>query len=304
MAYLKKTLLPLSFLGLFFGIAIWRYAATGKVFYLLNFGYIGFALALGIFLSAILPKRKLATARRVAQLLIGIYLLVYVGIVAKEDLQIEGFWFYLFSGYFAGATLHYFIAKIVGPLVFNRGWCGWACWTAMVLDMLPWKRPVKPIARKLSHARYIHFALVFIAVAALFFLTEYGRSFRHREGVELLWLLIGNLVYYAIGIILAALLKDNRAFCKYLCPIPSLMKVGARYSLLKNEIDAVKCVECGKCEQNCPMQIPILHYKKNQQRISSTECILCQTCESVCPKDAIKMTFRIDKRRGGWTLRL
>ncbi len=42
-------------------------------------------------------------------------------------------WFFLFTGVFEAATIHYAVAKIFGPLVFGRGWCGYACWTAMVL---------------------------------------------------------------------------------------------------------------------------------------------------------------------------
>ena len=49
-------------------------------------------------------------------------------------MQIEGFLYYLFTGVFEAATIHYAIAKIFGPLLFGRGWCGYACWTAMVLD--------------------------------------------------------------------------------------------------------------------------------------------------------------------------
>ena len=35
------------------------------------------------------------------------------------------------------------------------------------------------------------------------------------------------------------------------------MKIGARFSLLKNEIDSNKCIECRKCEVNCPIQIKL-----------------------------------------------
>lgn len=297
MKFFKKMVIPSLLLFLFIGIAIWRYCATGKVFYLFNFGYIGFGLSFGIFLSIVLPKNKIGTARRVAQLLIGFYLLVYVGILAKEDLQIEGFWFYLFSGYFAGATLHYFIAKIIGPVIFNRGWCGWACWTAMVFDLMPWKKPTVPIHKKAALLRYVHFFIIAISMALLYFYSDYGKNFRRTEAVELYWLLIGNFAYYVLGIILAAILRDNRAFCKYVCPIPAFMKVGAKFALLKNEIDPKKCIECKACEKRCPMQIKLMDYKKAGTRILSTECILCQTCESVCPNDAIQMTFKIDRRK-------
>ena len=148
--------LPLLFIAIFYGVAWWRYSATGKVFYVYNFGYIGTALALGIFLSSAMPERHILWGRRIAQFLVGSYLLVYVGFIRRENMQIEGFFFYLFAGVFAGATLHYFIAKVAGPAVINRGWCGWACWTAMVLDLLPWKRSPGRY-RKWGIVRYVHF---------------------------------------------------------------------------------------------------------------------------------------------------
>ena len=297
MKFINKLFLPALFLFIFVVIALWRYFATGKVFYLINFGYIGFSLALGLFLSNVLPKQKIGTARRIAQLLIGLYLLVYVGIISREDLQIEGFWIYLFSGYFAGATLHYIIAKIFGTVIFNRGWCGWACWSAMIFDLMPWKKPTRPVNKKMTSIRYVHFTVILLTMFILYFFSDFGKNFRRKETVELCWLLIGNIMYYTIGIILAAVLHDNRAFCKYVCPIPVFMKIGSRFSLLKNEIDSKKCIECRKCEENCPMQIRLLDYKNKGCRIMSTECIFCQTCESVCPKDAVRMTFKWDKKR-------
>lgn len=69
--------------------------------------------------------------------------LVYLGhgVVVPENMQIEGFWLWLLSGAAQASVMHCAIAKIFGPLVTNRGWCGWACWTAAVLDLLPGKVP-------------------------------------------------------------------------------------------------------------------------------------------------------------------
>ena len=33
-------------------------------------------------------------ARRAAQLLVGLYMLVYLGFICGENMQIEGFWYY------------------------------------------------------------------------------------------------------------------------------------------------------------------------------------------------------------------
>ena len=116
---------------------------------------------------------------------------------------------FLFTGVFEAATIHYAVAKIFGPLVFGRGWCGYACWTAMVLDFLPYKVPRGP-RKKIGWIRYITFAVSLVFVAALF-LAKVGNIERSMFRA----FITGNVIYYAIGIILTYAFKDNRAFCKY-----------------------------------------------------------------------------------------
>lgn len=289
----KTIAIPASVALFFYSIAIWLYVETGGAFYLYNFGYIGTALSIGIFLGRALPKKHILWGRRIAQLLIGLYILGYVGFISKENMQIEGFFSYLLMGVFAGATLHYFLAKIVGPFIFNRGWCGWACWTAMVLDLLPWKKPQQGRLHFAGAIRYVHFAISLLLVLWFWFGLDKGYLLRQPD-IELRWLVVGNVLYYIIGILLALLLRDNRAFCKYICPIPALLKLGARFSLMKVAIDDEKCTECGLCEKHCPMDIKLLEYKRAKQRVLSTECISCTTCMNVCPRSAIDMTFKFD----------
>ena len=122
---------------IFEAVAITLWLTKDNIFYLFNFSYIGLSISLGIFLFI----KKYKHARRIVQLLVGLYMLIYLGIICNENMQIEGFWYYLFTGVFEAATIHYTVAKIFGPLLFGRGWCGYACWTAMVLDFLPYKSP-------------------------------------------------------------------------------------------------------------------------------------------------------------------
>ncbi len=277
----------------FYFVAIWRYTATKDVFYLYNFLYLGTAISTGVFLSSALPKSKALYGRRIVQLLVGLYMLGYLGIISRENMQIEGFIVYLLAGIFAASTLHYFIAKIAGPLVFGRGWCGWACWTAMVLDFLPWKKPQGGRIKKLGFLRYVHLAISVSIVLYFWFILGKGRFLLEPE-TALLWLIVGNAFYYISGIILAVALKDNRAFCKYLCPVSLIMKIPSRFSLLKIRIDKEKCRDCKLCEINCPMNVKLLAYKNKGERILSSECILCTTCIKVCPFDAIGITFGTD----------
>ncbi|WP_462281941.1 4Fe-4S binding protein [Salinivirga cyanobacteriivorans] len=178
------------------------------------------------------------------------------------------------------------IAKIGGTFLFGRGWCSWACWTTMVMDFFPWMRPRKGRLRHLGTLRYVHFAIALVLILLLWFVYEM-KDFDKHSVIELNWLIIGNLFYFAVAIILTIVLKDNRAFCKYVCPIPVLMKFGSRFSIWKIKIEPEKCTECRLCETNCPMNVQLLSYMKNNQRVHSSECIACQQCVNVCPEEAV-----------------
>ena len=276
MNQLRKYIPSILLFALFEVVAIVLWLWKDNVFYLLNFTYIGGCLAFG---TALFTAGKPHT-RHFVQLAVGSYMLVYLGIISRENMQMEGFWYYLFLGVFEAATIHYAIAKIFGPLFFGRGWCGYACWTAMVLDFLPYKKPRKPRIEKLGILRYVMFALSFTLVASLF-LTHVA----HLEKIMFYLFLIGNLLYYGVGIALAYIFKDNRAFCKYVCPITVFLKPMSYYSLLRVHCDESKCVHCEKCLRVCPMDVEV--NKESRTRKNGTECILCYECTKVCPVKAL-----------------
>ena len=256
-------------------IAVTLWLTKQNLFYLFNFSYIGTSLAIGFFLFQFQYKH----ARRVAQFLVGTYMFVYLGLICNENMQIEGFWYYLFTGVFEAATIHYAVAKIFGPLIFGRGWCGYACWTAMILDLLPYKTPRQP-RKKWGFIRYITFALSFVFVSALFL-----AQVNHMEKIMFWTFLIGNFVYYAVGVMLAFALKDNRAFCKYICPITVFLKPMSYFTLMRVKCDKSKCISCGKCRKVCPMDVDMTD--NSRKRENGTECILCFECVKACPKKAL-----------------
>ena len=110
----------------------------------------------------------------------------------------------------------------------------------------------------------------------------------------LVWLVGGNAFYFVSAIILAFALSDNRAFCKYLCPITAILKFTSRLSLLKIEGEPEKCTQCGACVKACPMDINIMEYVNSGERVLSTECIFCLTCTTVCPEEILNDTFKMD----------
>lgn len=272
---MKKIFLPLIMLAVFETVAITLWLTQNNIFYLFNFSYIGMSVSFSIFLFI----KKYTDARRFAQILVGLYMLVYLGFICSENMQIEGFWYYLFTGMFEAATIHYAVAKIIGPLFFGRGWCGYACWTAMVLDFLPYKISKTP-RKQITWIRYITFAISLIFVSALF-LAHVGNI----EEIMFWAFIIGNIIYYAVGIILALVFKDNRAFCKYICPITIFLKPMSYFSLLRIKCDKSKCISCGKCKSVCPMEVDVTD--NSRKRKNGTECILCFACVKNCPKDAL-----------------
>ena len=272
---LKKFILPAMMWLIFEIIAITLWLTKKNIFYLFNFSYIGTSLAIGFLLFQLQYKY----ARRIAQFLVGAYMLVYLGLMCNENMQIEGFWYYLFTGVFEAATIHYAVAKIFGPFIFGRGWCGFACWTAMILDLLPYKIPQQP-RKSWGWIRYITFVLSFIFVSGLFL-----AQVKNMEQIMFWLFLIGNSFYYIVGIFLAFTLKDNRAFCKYICPITVFLKPASYFSLLRIKCDKSKCVSCGKCKKVCPMNVDVTD--NSRKRKNGTECILCFECKKVCPKNAL-----------------
>ena len=273
--FLKKYALVLLIGGVFEAVAVSLWLTKNNLFYLFNFSYIGISLSLGIFLLG----RKYPYARRVVQLLVGLYMLLYLGLINRENMQIEGFWYYLFTGVFEAATIHYAVAKIFGPLIFGRGFCGYACWTAMVLDFLPYKTRALP-RKSIGWIRYLTFALSFLFVSTLF-LLKVG----NLERIMFWAFLIGNLAYYLVGIALAFLFKDNRAFCKYICPVTVFLKPASYFSLVRIRCDEEKCISCGKCKRVCPMDVEMTD--NSRKRKNGTDCILCMECVKVCPKGAL-----------------
>ena len=222
-------------------------------------------------------------ARMICQFGVGIYMLIYLCLILRENMQLSGFFYYLFLGVFQAATLHYFVAKIAGPFLFGHGWCGYACWTAIILDLLPFKVPKShDRVPKLGLMRYVVFMIILGFTSTLFIF-----KIQNLDNIIFIIFILGNILYHVVGIALAFFFKDNRAFCKYFCPITTFLKPCSYFSLMRIKKVEEKCIECKKCVKVCPMDVDMLDNRHSRE--NGTECILCGTCVRVCPKKALKM---------------
>lgn len=288
----SKMLVPGAVMLAFWIMAFSMWRSSGEIMALFFFGYIGTSAGIGLGLYAALPKKQKPLGRRLALFMIGTFLFGFAGLLGAENIQIEGFFFGLLAGVVQASVTHYLIAKIFGPLLFGRLWCGWACWTVMILDLLPFTRPSGRLPGRWGWLRYLHFGLSLALALLLFFLFDFRAGVTGRTAVT--WFLVGNAFYYTIGIVLAYTLKDNRAFCKYVCPITVPLKLATTISLLRVGGEAERCNSCMACVKMCPMDIRIPDYIKNGRRVLSTECSLCQTCITVCAPEALKLSFGLD----------
>ncbi|MDP2955427.1 MAG: 4Fe-4S binding protein, partial [Longimicrobiales bacterium] len=153
-------------------------------------------------------------------------------------MQIEWLFLSLLAGLGAGVVVHYAIAKVLGPLLIGRLWCGWACWTLMVLDLLPFQRSPGRLPGRWEWLRYAHFAASFALIAVLW--RAFGLGAGHGSVAALQWMVVGNLLYYATAVAMAFALRDNRAFCKYVCPVTVPLKATSRFSVLKIRGDMLR----------------------------------------------------------------
>ena len=102
---------------LFEAVAVTLWLTKDNFFYLLNFSYIGACLGLG---TALFTAGK-RYARHFVQLAVGSYMLLYLGVISRENMQIEGFWYYLFLGVFEAATIHYAVAEDLWSVAVRTG---------------------------------------------------------------------------------------------------------------------------------------------------------------------------------------
>ncbi len=192
---------------------------------------------------------------------------------------------YLFSG-----VIHYAIAKVLGPFIWGRGFCGWACWTAAILDWLPIKEN-RPIPQKYT---YIRIPVFILSLLIPYLVLASGYDYMHHhvnpqfgKWHQFIWFLVGNGIYYLTAIPLAFIFHKRRAFCKIACPVSLVMKAQTKVAMIKRKPTGNACTACGLCNKHCPMDIDVMSYIQAGKPIRSSECILCHMCEHVCPVQAI-----------------
>jgi ferredoxin-type protein NapH len=219
--------------------------------------WIGAAISTGWLISQVRGKGDPDLGRRVSILSIVPVFIIFLGIFQRENMQIEETVFYmayfLSAAIFTRCLIHFTVAKVIGPLIWGRGFCGWACWIAAVTDWLPIKEN-RPIPKKLTWIRVpvlvLSLLVPLILVVMAFIQTQKFHQF--------IFFLCGTAAYYAIAVILAFAFRKKRAFCKIVCPVSLVMKLQSKISLIKFVKPSGKpCSSCGACNRVCLMDVDV-----------------------------------------------
>ncbi|MBC7765831.1 MAG: 4Fe-4S binding protein [Hyphomonadaceae bacterium] len=190
-------------------------------------------------------------------------------------------------------TLILFAITLVLAIVFRRSFCGLICpfgalqeFFAKLGKKLFGKRFVIP--KKMDKPfRFLKYVILFITVfyawkTAGLWMAPYDpwSAYAHLpEGLGSVWESSAAGLIILVITIVGSMLYD-RFFCKYLCPMGALYGIIGKispYRVVRNED---KCVNCGLCTKNCPVNIDVQHTNE----VKTAECLNCQTCVLNCPK--------------------
>ncbi len=206
-------------------------------------------------------------------------------------------------------TFAILIAVLGVSLVAGRAFCGWMCPLGGAQEFLtglarrvsggsgrkirgkpskarfPARLPQKA-DKWLRYLKYTVLAAVLIASVRavrlpLYDLCAARAVFSFKLDTLLLW---GVLITF----IVTSMLID-RFSCKYLCPLGALLAIFNKIAPLRIAVDNHQCVACGRCETDCPMDIP-----ETWENTRSAECIRCMECVETC---ALPETMTIEL---GW----
>lgn len=91
---------------------------------------------------------------------------------------------------------------------------------------------------------------------------------------------IGATFYWKVALsilFLVLILREKRAFCRYICPLGLILGFFNRISFLQIKLNKDTCINCHACSKACPMGLNL------PEEINSIDCIKCGECVPACP---------------------
>lgn len=214
-----------------------------------------------------------------------------------------------FSYYVTGTLI------LLGVLL-GRFVCGFLCpfgWFQELIHKIP--LPKKKLStKKLRPLRYLKYLILLLTVTLpLIFTNEVGMGnpffckYLCPQGVlegaiplslasESVRSALGSLFTWksvVLGAVVVLSLLFYRPFCKWLCPLGAFYALFNRVSLTGMQVDAHKCVHCGRCEKACKMDVDVTKTPDHP------ECIRCGMCVKGVSHGRGQLPLRAEPRGKG-----
>jgi len=188
------------------------------------------------------------------------------------------------------------IAVLGVSLVAGRAFCGWMCPIGSLQDLLArWARQLSgekrsirgkkskavfpiQVSPKLDHwLRYLKY-LVLAAIVVASTMAVYP-PLRDICPARAIFGFRWNTALLGVVLILFVLtsMLVKRFSCRYLCPMGVVLAIFNKISPIHITVDQHNCTNCGRCEAECPVDIPAI-----PENIRSAECIRCLECIETC----------------------
>ena len=189
-------------------------------------------------------------------------------------------------------------------LVLGRVFCSWFCPVGFLLELnmkirhalqkigIGWKRGFRDFRYPVLAVCLV---LAFILAVPLLSIIDPP----HTLGREFMTLFTHHRVSLAgSGLLLCLLLLDTffyqRTCCSKLCPSGGGLALLGKYRLLRINMLADRCIECGSCDEACPYQLDPMNLAQGRA-FNWTTCDNCGLCRDVCPTGAIEYNCKTGK---------
>lgn len=198
----------------------------------------------------------------------------------------------------------------VAGAVAGRLPCGWLCPFGLlqeVVHRIP--SPKFSIPRPLGYLRYVVLAVLVVALPLLaldaagfgipWFCKWLCPAGTLEAGLPLTLLnvdvraQVGLLFAWKVAVLvlfLVLMVVTMRPFCRTACPLGAILGLFNPVSLLRLRTDTRSCIDCGRCDAVCPVEIEV------RSTPNSPDCIRCLACVQSCEHDCINVAFPVPTR--------
>jgi len=252
--------------------------------YFLLFSGIGILAGLTEYAIGANPEKSQIIRKTVHIFLAGtlVILAIFIGI----NFQFSQVCFDLYSGIITGALIQFCTARLLLPLFFGNAFCSRACWNGAIFEFADITGNSENKGSKLS--AWIFMAFIVIVTFIIYIYDVPKTATNNIRNI----FIIENSAIIMVGLVLS-IFSGKRFYCRKLCPFLPFSGFVSKFSLFKiTPHKNMKCINCGKCNENCPMGIDVMDYVKLGNRINHPDCILCEKCVNVCKSGCLSLDIK------------